>query len=192
MRLLYLFFRSRLTGWALLLLTAVGGLAWLVLRQINYDNDVTLVLIVIPLLPAVVIGGSARSPFGDIERTASRCVSRLRFGHLAGLLVWGSLVLMLAGVTWNVASIEWELVRNLAGYTGIAFLGARVAGTGLSWVAPLGYATIALLADPDSRLTWPNRLPYDQWSLVVAMTLLAIGLVAITVHGERENPGECG
>ena len=37
-----------------------------------------------PLAVAVVIGGSARSPFGETERTVSISLPVLRFGHLAG------------------------------------------------------------------------------------------------------------
>lgn len=33
----------------------------------------------------------------------------------------------------------WTMAHNLSGLVGLALLGARMLGSGLSWVAPLAY-----------------------------------------------------
>ena len=188
MRLLHLYLRSRMAGWAVLILAVTGAISWFWLRQmVGAGNDVDFSLIVIPLLPAVVIGASTRSPFGDTELSVSRSLPALRFGHLAGLLLGGALALSLAANGWSLESIEWELVRNLAGYTGLAFIGARILGSGICWVAPLGYGVIAVMVDPKSRWAWPGEWPLNQWSVAVATVLIAVGLLAVTLQTERDT-----
>src|SRR5438309_1165685 len=59
---------------------------------------------------------------------------------------------------WNVPDGAWTLTRNLAGFTGLALLTARVLGSGLCWVLPLGYAVLALLA-PSLVRHPPGRRP---------------------------------
>lgn len=181
MRLWYLYLRSRLTGWATAALLITGVAAWLALRETSYpEADVTMPLVVLPLLPAVVIGASTRSPFGDTELSVSYSLPSLRFGHLAGLLFIGGLILAGAASGWNPDAIGWELIRNLAGYTGLAFLGARLLGSGICWVVPLGYGVAALLLNPKSRLAWPSQFPNDGWSIAIAAAIVVIGLRAIT------------
>ena len=188
MRLLHLYLRSRLAGWAVVILAVIGAISWFWLRLIvESGNDVDFSLIVIPLLPAVVIGASTRSPFGDTELTASRSLPALRFGHLAGLLLCGALALSLAANGWSLESIEWELVRNMAGFSGLAFIGSRVLGSGICWVLPLGYGVIALMVNSDSRWAWPGELPTDQWSMTVATILIVVGLLAVTVQTARDT-----
>jgi hypothetical protein len=147
-------------------------------------------LIVVPPMPAVVIGASARSPFGDVEFTASRSLPALRFGHLAGLLLCGATVLGLAAYDWEVADIGSGLIRNLTGYAGLALLGARVLGSGIAWVAPLSYAVATLMVDDVPWWAWPGRLAIDQSSVAIAAALTAIGLLVVSLHGACESPGE--
>lgn len=186
MKLMHLYLRSRLAGWAVLILTIIGAISWFWLRQtMESGSGVRFPLIVIPLLPAVVIGASTRSPFGDTELSVPRSLPMLRFSHLAGLLLCGALALSLAANGWSLESIEWELVRNLAGYSGLAFIGARILGSGICWVVPLGYGVIALMVDPDSRWGWLSRLPSDRWSVTVATVLIVAGLLVVTLQTER-------
>lgn len=193
MRLLHLYLRSRLAGWAVACLAAAGLITWFWFRRIAGDGpELRLWLIVLPLLPAVVIGTSTRSPFGDVDLVASRSLPILRFGHLAGLLLFEAGMLGLAAYDWRVADLEWGLIRNLTGYTGLAFIGARLLGSGIAWVVPLGYATLALMLDPASRWAWPHRFPNDRWSVAVAATLIAMGLLMVSLDGAKESPGEVG
>lgn len=198
MRLMHLYLRSRLAGWSTVVLAASGAIAWFLLWRIvesgitaaDVPEAIALPLIVIPLLPAVVIGVSTRSPFGDTELSVSRSLPLLRFIHLAGLLTGGVIALALAANAWIFDSIEWELVRNLAGYTGLALIGARLLGSGLSWVVPLGYGVIAFMltaTDPKSRWAWPGEWPLDRWSVTVAMVLIVVGLLTVTLQAERDT-----
>lgn len=190
MRLLYLYLRSRLADWAIALLVVSGVIEWLWLRRFPPSGFLlTMSLVFIPLAPALIIGVGARSPFGDIERTASRAVGTLRFGHLIALFFLGSLALFV-GSTGVTVGMDRELIRNLAGYLGLTLLAAWLIGTGLSWAVPLGYAALALVIFPGNRLAWAVRFPIDSWSMTVAVTLLALGLLAVTLQGARDHPDE--
>jgi hypothetical protein len=189
-RLLSLYLRSRLAHWALALLVVSGVIEWLWFWRLPpYGFLLTTALVFIPLGPALIIGAGARSPFGDIERTASRAVGTLRFGHLVALFVIAALVLI-AGASSISTGIDRELIRNLAGYLGLTLLAAWLVGTGLSWIVPLGYAALALVILPGSRLAWAVRVPTDRWSVAVAVTLILLGLLAVTVHGTRDQLDE--
>jgi hypothetical protein len=183
-----LYLRSRLAGWAVVILAVIGVLSWIGLRQaMETGSGVSFSLILMPLLPAVVIGASTRSPFGDTELSVGRSLPLLRFAHLAGLLACGALALGLAASGWSLESIKWELVRNMAGYSGLAFVGARVLGSGICWVVPLGYGVVTLMVDSDSRWAWLSRLPADRWSMTVATTLIVAGLLMVTLQRTRDT-----
>jgi hypothetical protein len=172
------------------LLLVSGVVEWLWLWRIPpYGFLLTMALVCIPLGPALIIGVGAHSPFGEIERIASRAVGTLRFGHLIALFFLGTLVLI-AGSCGVTVGIDWELIRNLAGYLGLTLLAAWLIGTGLSWVVPLGYAALALVIFPGNRLAWAVRFPIDSWSVTVAVTLFALGLLVITLHGACDRPDE--
>jgi hypothetical protein len=190
MRLLALYLRSRLADRALglLLLSGVVDTLWLH----HFPPHAiwrALALVILPLLPSVVIGAGARSPFGDIERCASRPVGPIRLGHLLALALVAALVLLGASVIVS-GGIERELVRNLAGYLGISLLAAWLLGTGISWALPLAYATLGFTLQPENALAWPARYPLDAHSLIVALSLLALGLLAVTLRGTRDRPEE--
>jgi hypothetical protein len=166
-------------------------IAWFWLQQITEAGPaLRLLLIVLPLLPAVVISASARAPFGDTELLTSRWLPAFRFGHLIGLLVCGAAILSLAAYNWAVADVGWELIRNLMGYSGLALLGAWVFGSSIAWIAPLAYATLTLMVDDTHRWAFPRRFPNDRWSVMIAVSLIVIGLLLVSLRGARENPGE--
>jgi hypothetical protein len=190
MRLLALYLRSRLAdrALALLLFSGVIDLLWLQ----HFPPDAiwrALALAVLPLLPAVVIGAGARSPFGDIEHCVSRPLGPIRLGHLLALALIAALVLL--GASAIVGSgIERELVRNLAGYLGLSLLAARLLGIGISWAIPLAYATLAFVLLPQNPLAWPARYPLDARSLNIALALLVVGLLAVTLRDTRDQPDD--
>src|SRR5947209_1061069 len=82
--------------------------------------------------------------------------------HGRGVFVWVCQPVLMSALTlavlqWSVADSAWTLVRKLAGFTGLAPLTAHVLGSGLSWVAPLGYAVLSLLAvqsGPAAHRAW--------------------------------------
>ena len=113
--------------------------------------------------------------------------------HASALLLIGALTLALAVLQWSVPDSAWTLVRNLAGFTGLAFLTARVLGSGLSWVAPLGYAVLALLAVQPGQAAgwaWPVFAATDRQATVIAAALLLLGLGVSIYAGARDSPTE--
>jgi hypothetical protein len=189
-RLLVLYLRSRLADRALVLLLLSGAIDLLWLHHFPPDAIWRrLALAVLPLLPAVVIAAGARSPFGDIERCASHPLEPLRLGQLLALALVAALVLLGASAIVN-GGIERELLRNLAGYLGLSLLAAWLLGTGIAWAIPMAYATLAFILLPKNPLAWPARYPLDARSLAIALSLLALGLLAVTLRGTRDRPEE--
>lgn len=185
MRLCYLYLRSRLSGWTVGGLAVIGVICWLWLRQAHAIHLMEVALLIVPLMTSAVIGASTRSPFGDTESSVSYPLPILRFSHLAGLLICATAVLGLSTYGWDGESISVEFVRNLAGFTGLALLGARFLGSGICWIIPLGYGVISLMVESRSRLAWPREIPADHWSLFVAVTLMVVGLFVVVFRQSR-------
>lgn len=191
MRLVALYLRSRLASRTVAVVAATAALTWLWgvwLGSSTITN--TLLPLAMPLASAAIIGASTGSPFGESEETASRPLGLLRLGHLAGLLAVAALTLALAVTWWTVPDGAWTLARNLAGFTGLALLTARVLGSGLSWVVPLGYAVLALLAPPSGQApawAWSVRAATDRGAALIAAVLLLMGLVIVARWGARDR-----
>lgn len=203
MRLSYLYLRSRLSGHAAACLAGVAALAWLWVRLTGNGPDagdakeaaMGLSLLVMPLAAAVVVGVSTRSPFGDTERTAARSLPALRLGHLALLLALGAASLALVATPWPVPRAEWQMARNVLGFSGLAFLAARAIGAGISWVFPLAYGALALMvgvpADGPARpWAWAMQPGGHRQGAMLACSLLLLGLLLVVATGARESPGE--
>ena len=196
MRLWCLYLRSRLAGWAALALAATGGLTGLWLTRLEGPGaPLQLLLVVMPLAGAVVIGASTRAPFGELEATASRPLPVLRLGHLAGLLALGAVALSAAVRAWGVANIEEQVLRNLAGFAGLALVTAPLLGSRLSWVAPLVYGVLAFwvgASGPNGYApwAWPLQPGGDDIALRTALALLAAGLTGAVLLGARERAEE--
>lgn len=83
----------------------------------------------IPALIASVIGISAWSPFGEVERTAASSLPRLRLLHIGLLLALGIGVSWAWLQAWTSRSpgieLEFAALRNLLGMTGGALLIGR-------------------------------------------------------------------
>jgi hypothetical protein len=193
-RLMILFFRSRMVGPALLVLTAVAAAAGLALNASN-DSGLTLFLrMMSPLAAAAVVGVAIHSPFGETERTASQPLPPLRLSHLGLLLAYGGLGLALASAVPDDGSLGM-LLRNGAGFVGLALIGAWKLGTAASWLLPLAYGGgvyIAHLARPDSDAwwRWPLQSADDGSALAIALALLAVGLAIVVIAGARDGLDE--
>jgi hypothetical protein len=150
--------------------------------------------LILSLAVAAVIGTGARSPFGDVERSAGSRLPALRLGHLVGLLVFAVFVLALATAGRGDEDFAWTLARNLAGFAGIALLAARALGAGLAWVVPLAYGVCVYAFVPNphepGRWAWLLRTTTDRWATAIAAALLLAGLAAVAHGGAREAPGE--
>lgn len=197
-RIARLYLASRRASRALLAILASATGAWLLLA-LSPDRQMSkLVELVAPLAPAVVIGSSTWSPLGEIEDTAGRPLVPLRLLHLGGLLACAVATLALAGLPASGDDTHWVLVRNLAGYSGLTFIGARLFGTTFvptfSWALPVGYAVLVFAAG--ERLgrawAWAGQPATRDSALAIAVALLAIGLAMILParNWQRASEGE--
>jgi hypothetical protein len=146
---------------------------------------------------AAVIAVTASSPFGEPERATGRWLPFLRLGAtvtLTGLAV-GALAAAGAGVP--LAGGFPDILRNVAGLTGIGLLCATVLSGPLAWTGPLAYLVLGLYGlytdwHPPALSTpwvWPARPPYDAGGALCAAVVFAAGLAAITIRGARASPG---
>ncbi|MBA2712694.1 MAG: hypothetical protein H0U55_03945 [Rubrobacteraceae bacterium] len=187
MRLTALYLRSRLAGYAALIVAAVAVLVWgAPYLQAAARTNAVLVPVLAPLACACVVGAGAHSPFGEHERTAAYPLFGVRVAHLVGLIFWAGLLLVLGTSAAGEEPLRWECARNLGGLSGLAFLAARLVGGRLCWTAPVFYATVApfVVRGPDetwSWLAWVYRPGSDELSWVVALTLLTAGLVTVSL-----------
>jgi len=137
---------------------------------------------------ATVIAVTTHNPFGEAERATGRWLPWLRLGTalaLTGLAVG----LLAAGASpGGLPGGSLEVVRNVAGVTGLGLLTAAAAGGGLAWVGPLAYlvvAEVALAEDWTSPWTWPARPPHDRGAAICAGLVFAAGIVITVVRGAR-------
>jgi len=183
MRLAYLFLRSRQAGRAFVLLAVVAAATWLWRRVAAGDALSAMLLIITPsLVAAAIIGAGTSSPLADLEATASRVLPPLRLGHLGGLLGLMALGLLAVG-----GGLDGALVRDLAGFTGLALLTARFAGSAASWTVPFGYGALAILVGAGQRWAWPSAEATDREAVLIAGALLILGVGVIAWSGAREQ-----
>ena len=89
-----------------------------------------------------------------------------------------------------------DILRNVAGLTGIGLLCATLLGGPLAWTGPLAYLMAGLYGlytdwHPPTLSTpwiWPARPPHDVGGALCAAVVFAAGLAAITLRGARESP----
>jgi hypothetical protein len=137
---------------------------------------------------AAVIGVTAGSPFGDPERAAGRWLPYLRLtaalvlaGAAFGALAAGSAAQHLDGGALG-------LLRDLAGFTGLAFLTGAVLGGAMAWIGPIGYLGItvpALAGHWTTPWLWPARPPHDHGAAICAGLVFAAGAALVTLRGAR-------
>lgn len=193
-RLAVLFLRSRQTTPITLALTAVAVAAGLALSASNNDDLTRILRMVAPLAAAVVIGTASGSPFGETERSASRALPPIRFGHLALLLGASAGLLALAALALGEDG-SGALLRNCAGFVGLALIGAWLVGAGVSWMLPLAYAAAVFTdflvkPDRDASWRWPLQPIDDDGSSLIAVALLVAGLGVVAWRGSRDTGAE--
>ncbi len=103
-----------------------------------------------------------------------------------------------AGTGAHLAGGTLDVLRNVAGMTGIGLLCAATLGGGLAWAGPVGY----LVAGAYGLYTqwhrpalttpwlWPARPPHDLGAAICAALVFIIGMTVITVRGARDPVGE--
>ena len=203
MKLLGLYFRSRLTIHAVVGLIVVVLLSWLAARWLlsivelgdGFRDDYVLlypVYVFAPLTAAGVLGASVHSPFGDMESVASYPLPLLRFSHLFGLFFLCAVGFAAVANNWDMQYPELMMLRNLAGISGMAFLTAWLLGSTLSWTLPFVFVILVQVSGTNlegelNRWAWSLWPETDYVSALIAGTIFVAGLVAVCFFGERES-----
>jgi hypothetical protein len=191
LRLAALHAASRRVLTCLLVLTACAvalrtALHWLP-RTGVYSRQIPLI---IEAGAAAVIGVTTRSPFGEPERAAGHWLPFLRLGGGLALAVAAAGALAAGSAAAHLAGGTAGMVRDLAGFTGLALLTAVLAGGALAWIGPVAYLGItmpALGGGWTTPWTWPARPPHDRGAAICAALVFAAGLMLVTVRGARDS-----
>ena len=147
---------------------------------------------------AAAVTVAAASPFGEPERATGRWLPLLRLGTALALTAVAAGALAVAGVGADLAGGTVDVLRNLAGLTGIGLLCAALLGGALAWTAPTAYLMVAIYALytqwHGSALTtpwiWPARPAHDLGAALCAGLVFLTGMAAIAVRGARDAPTE--
>jgi hypothetical protein len=147
---------------------------------------------------AAAITITTASPIGEPERVTGRWLPFLRLATVLALTAIAAVALAAAGTGAHLAGGNLDVLRNLAGMTGIGLLCAAALGGGLAWVGPTGYMVVGAyglytqwhhpaLTTP---WIWPARPPHDLGAALCAALVFTIGMAVITVRGARDPAGE--
>lgn len=194
-----LYVKSRQLRQAVLLLLVLGIIAWawgqyqLHLPSLRTSETVLVpVILVVPLASAIVIGLSTRTWLSDIESISPRRLAWWRLAHALILCAIGAAFLVPAMDSGHSSYGALAALRNILGYTGLAYLCASVAGGELSWMLPLAYALPAPLFgvnEDRSIASWAWSLQpagsYTSW--VWALVFIVIGIGAFVAHAPRAS-----
>ena len=147
--------------------------------------------------PATIAVTTA-SPIGEPERVTGRWLPYLRLAAALALTVAAAAALAAAGTGVHLAGGTLDVLRNVAGITGIGLLCAAAINSGLGWIGPAAYllpGAYALYTQwHHPALTtpwlWPGRPPHDLGAAICAGLVFAIGVAVITVRGARDLADE--
>ena len=149
-------------------------------------------------LAAAVVAVTTASPLGEPERATGLRLPLLRLVTTVALTVIAAGSLAIAGTGGHLAGGTLDVLRNVAGLTGIGLLCAAALGGALAWTGPLAYMVVGaygLYTDwHGPTLTtpwiWPARQAHDAGAALCAGLLMAVGLAVVTVRGARDPAGE--
>jgi hypothetical protein len=147
---------------------------------------------------ATAIIATAASPFGEPERLTGRWLPYLRLAATLALTAAADGALAAAGAGAHLAGGTLDVLRNVAGITGIGLLCAATISGGLAWIGPVAYLIPGLYAlytqwhHPalTTPWLWPGRPPHDLGAAICAGLVFATGVAAITVRGARDVASE--
>ena len=147
---------------------------------------------------AAAIAVTAASPLGEPERLTGRWLPYLRLAATLALTAAAIGALAAAGAGAHLAGGSLDVLRNVAGITGIGLLCAAAISGGLAWIGPAAYllpGAYALYTQwHHPALTtpwlWPGRPPHDLGAAICAGLVFAAGAVTVTVRGARDLPDE--
>jgi hypothetical protein len=156
-------------------------------------------------LPLVFEAGSAAaitaitaSRIGDPERVAGRWLPFLRLATVLVLTAVAVSALAAAGAGAHLAGGTLDVLRNVAGMTGLGLLCAAALGGGLAWAGPTGYLMVGVYAlytqwhHPalTTPWIWPARPPHDRGAAICAGLVFTVGLAVFAVRGARDPADE--
>ncbi len=175
-------------------IAACGVVLWAALHwhwTLGSGTGAQSVPIVLEAGVASVIAVATRSPFGESERATGRWLPYLRLVTTL-LLVAASVGALAAGaaIGGGLGGGTLDLLRGVAGLTGIGLLLAAVTGGALAWVGPTIYMVVteyALVHLWKTPLIWPGRPPHDRGAAICAAAVFAAGLIAVAVRGSRDS-----
>jgi hypothetical protein len=147
---------------------------------------------------ATAITATVASPLGEPERITGRWLPYLRLAATLALTAAAIGALAAAGTGTHLAGGTLDVLRNLAGITGIGLLCAAAINSGLAWAGPAAYlipGAYALYTQwHHPALTtpwlWPARPPHDLGGAICAGLVFATGVAVITARGARDPAGE--
>jgi len=147
---------------------------------------------------ATAITVTAGSPLGEPERITGRWLPYLRLAASLVLTAVAAGVLAAAGTGAHLAGGSLDVLRNVAGITGIGLLCAATINGGLAWIGPVAfllpgaYALYTQWHHPalTTPWLWPGRPPHDLGAAICAGLVFAAGVAVITVRGARDPAGE--
>jgi len=145
---------------------------------------------------AIVV--TTASPFGEPERVAGGRLPVLRLATALALAAAAIAALAAAGTGGHLAGGSLDVLRNVAGLTGLGLLCAAAVGGGLGWAGPACYLVIGVYAlytrwhGPalTTPWIWPARPSHDLGAALCAGLVAAAGLAVFTVRGARDQAGE--
>jgi hypothetical protein len=194
-----LYVKSHRLGRAVLLLFALGVVAWMWGQYLFHmpslrssETVLVPVILIVPVASAVVVGVSTRTWMGDFERIAPRRLALCRLAHALILCAIGVACLVPAMDSGFDSYGSVAALRNILGYTGLAFLCASLAGGGLSWVLPLAYALPVPLLGVDQYhnvlwWAWPLQPANSYLSWMWALAFFVVGLSAYVARAPLDT-----
>jgi hypothetical protein len=156
-------------------------------------------------LPLVFEAGSAAaitaitaSRLGEPERVAGRRLPFLRLATAAALTAVAVGALAATGAGAHLAGGPLDVLRNVAGMTGLGLLCAAALGGGLAWAGPAGYLVVGVYAlytqwhHPalTTPWIWAARPPHDLGAAICAGLVFTAGMAVFAVRGARDPAGE--
>ena len=199
LRLAWLYTRGRRIPATVAVLVASAVALRVALAAGHWDSYGALQLpLVFEAVAAAAIAVSTASPFGEPERVAGRWLPVLRLAAALALTALAAGLLAAAGAGAHLAGGPLDVLRNVAGITGLGLLAAAVLGGGLAWTGPVAYLLAGVYAlytqwhPPalDTPWLWPARPPHDLGGALCAGLVFLAGLAVTTLRGARDPAGE--
>jgi len=197
-RLARLYAASRRVPAAVIAIAAIA----LGLRLVLFGHWDTYGALQLPLVfetaAATAITATVASPFGEPERLTGRWLPYLRLAATLALTAAAAGALAAAGAGGHLAGGTLDVLRNVAGITGIGLLCAATISGGLAWIGPVAFLIPGLYAlytqwhHPalTTPWLWPGRPPHDLGAAICAGLVFAAGVAAVAVRGARDAVDE--